>query len=187
MQTSRFMALCALFVVMLVCAGCGGGSGGGGNAERVIAILPVDYDFATADNTDPIPFCFANLTCQELMSTDQLGVAITLAQVSLNSGPGSGPIQDTQTPLFDVLAGRLTDNQLDPLAASFVIGGVAPGCIEGDESDLVLQEARPVPGVDLAGFEVTAMFLAIDSISRTSTRVTMSGRVVIRGRTAPSP
>lgn len=175
-------------LVLVACTACGGGGGGDGNVERVIATLPVSYSFATQPSLDPYPFCFANLTCSEIVQQDQSGVALTLAQVGLSTTPGEQPIVGPAQDLaFGFFAQRLTDDMEDPLAATFMVGGQAPGCIDAMEGDLVLQEPRPVPGVDLVGFEITGVSLDIQTVSRTAGSLSMTGRVLIYGRTASAP
>ena len=175
-------------IVLLLAATACGSSGGNDNSERVIATLAVSYNFSTAPSLDPYPFCFANLTCSTIVQQDQIGVALTLGEVGPNTTPGEQPIVGaTQEPNFDFFVNGLTDNQDGPLAATFMVNGQAPGCLDAMESNLVLQESRPVPGVDLVGFDVTGVSLDIDTVTRTATQVSMTGRVLIYGRRAAAP
>jgi len=175
-------------LLWLVLIGCGGGSGGGGNEERVIALLPVSYSFSFPASTDPLPFCFGPIPCNQLGVMDQIGVALSLAMIDENTTPGTQAVVDAGADvLFPVFVDLLTNDTLNPIAAALLVNGQAPGCIGDDESDLVLQESRPVPGVDLVGFEITGVALAIDSVSKTTTQVSLTGRVLIFGRTAATP
>ncbi|MDJ0975875.1 MAG: hypothetical protein QNJ98_15550 [Planctomycetota bacterium] len=183
MRTLRLASI----VLLLTCTACGGGGGDDDNSERVIATLAVSYNFSTAPSLDPYPFCFGTLTCAAIVVQDQFGAAVPLVDLDENTQPGEQPIVRAGVSGFGFLTNGLTDNQDGPLVATFMVNGQVPGCIDAMESDLVLQESRPVPGVDLVGFDVTGISLDIDTVTRSPTQVAMTGRVLIYGQTAAAP